>query len=378
MKIVTIWNTYGPYHLARVRALERVFADADVVCFSHCADSNDYKFFNLQPRQHKVLVAKNSSQLRFFESLIAALRALWAERPGLVLTCGYERAETLASVIWARISGGTVFLMLDNQYDDSPRNSLKEFVKRFYLRFFDGFIYGGDTHKDYLRILDVPEIHEVHGYNCVDNDAIWKGVVAARIVGQRHFANGDYFLCVARLIQKKNLVRLVYAYAAYVERVAQTSSPWALVICGDGPERSRIEEAIRDCGVVGRVVLVGRVDEFEQMVNYYAFARALVLASHENEQWGLVVNEAMASGLPVLVSKQCGCTSSLVKNGENGFTFDGNSVELLTSHLLWLHEHADQLQRMGERSREIIQGYSPENFARNVMSLYASRRKACT
>jgi|SRR5450759_814222 len=375
MKIVTIWNTYGPYHLARVRALEHTFAGANVVCFSHCAYQDDYKFFDLQPRQHKVLVSKNSSQLRFTESLIAALRALWSERPNLVMTCGYDRPETLAGVIWARISGSAVFLMLDNQYDDSPRHLFVEFVKRIYLKFFDGFIYGGDTHKDYLHKLGVPPNHVVYGYNCVDNEAIWQGALAARKAGQPLFANNDYFLCVARMIPKKNLVRLVCAYAAYVEKIAQTGSPWSLVICGDGPERSRVEDAIRGCGVVGRVVLVGRVDEFDRVVNYYAFARALVLASHENEQWGLVVNEAMASGLPVLVSTKCGCASNLVKNGENGFVFDGESVEQLTAHLLWLHEHVEELPRMGERSREIIQGYSPENFARNVLSLYASSRK---
>lgn len=378
MKIVTIWNTYGPYHLARVRELEHAFVGANVLCFSHCAHQDDYKFFDLQPRQHKVLIQKNASQLRFFESLIAALRALWSERPDLVLTCGYDRPETLASVIWARISGSMVFLMLVNQYDDSPRHQIVEFVKRIYLRFFDGFIYGGNTHKDYLRRLGIPMRHEIDGYNCVDNDSIWQGAVAARKVGHRLFAENDYFLCVARMIPKKNLVRLVRAYAAYVERMTSIRRPWSLVICGDGPEHSRVEEAIRDYGVVDRVVLVGRVDEFDRVINYYAFARVMVIASDGNEQWGLVVNEAMASGLPVIVSQQCGCASSLVKDGENGFTFDGTSVDQLTAHMVWMHEHEEQLQRMGERSYEIIQHYSPEKLAMKVLKLYAETRKTGT
>ncbi len=67
MKIVTIRNTYGPYHLARVRALERAFPHAQVICFSYCAESDVYQFFNLQPKQHKVLVQKRSSELSYFE-----------------------------------------------------------------------------------------------------------------------------------------------------------------------------------------------------------------------------------------------------------------------------------------------------------------------
>ena len=373
-RIVTIWNTYGPYHVARVRALQRAFADADVVCFSHCTNSSSYEFFNLQPPQHRILVEKTSSQLLFVESLIATIRALWTERPDLVLTCGYERPETLAGVLWARIAGRTVFLMLDNRYDDCQRNRFVEFVKGAYVRLFDGFSYGGDPHKDYLRRLGVPLEREAYGYNCVDNEAVWQGVVAARKTGQPLFDGSGYFLCVARMIAKKNLVRLVHAYAAYVKEIGENGSPWPLVICGDGPERLRVEDAISEHGVVGRVALVGRVDDFDRIVNYYAFARALVLASHENEQWGLVVNEAMASGLPVLVSKQCGCAASLVTDGENGFVFDGESVEQLTAKLRWMHENAHELPRMGERSREIIQDFSPENFARNILSLYSSCR----
>jgi len=370
MKIVTIWNTYGPYHLARVKALEHSITDADIVCFSHCKTQDDYNFFDLEPKKHRVLVPKNAAQLRFFESLIATLRALWQECPDLVLTCSYDRPETLAAVIWAKMSGNKVFLMLDNQYDDSPRYVIKEFTKRIYLAVFNGFIYGGDTHKDYLRRLGVPKKHEVYGYNCVDNDGIWLATLESKNLGHRLFADNDYFMCVARMIPKKNLVRMILAYSAYVDKIKHAQKPWSLVICGDGSERLRVEETIRDCGVVDQVLLVGRVDNFEQIINYYAFARALVIASHENEQWGLVVNEAMASGLPVLVSKQCGCASSLVKDGENGFTFDGKSVEQLTAHLLWMHNNEEKLQAMGECSRKIIQDFSPKKLALNILGLY--------
>lgn len=372
MKIVTIWSTYGPYHLARVHSLTKSFPNSEVICFSHCRSSDEYAFFDLEPGNHHILVNKASSELGFFESFWSTFKALNLRKPDLVLSCGYERPETFGALIWARLTGRTIFLMLDNQYDDSPRPWLKEAVKIVYLRFFDGFVYGGDTHLDYLRRLKVPQFKEVHGYNCVDNGSIWEGVQATRNSVAPHYGENSYFLCVARMIAKKNLIKLISAYAQYVRHVETFSRPWSLVICGDGIERMNVERAIRECGVVENVVLPGRVDNFDDMINYYANAKALILGSHENEQWGLVVNEAMAAGLPVFVSKQCGCTSSIVRNGVNGFAFDGRVVDEIAKPMIWAHEHQEELPAMGEKSREIISHFSPDNFADNVRRLFHS------
>lgn len=375
MKIVTIWNTYGPYHIARVEALGERFRNVEITCFSHCLKNNTYPFFDLQPINHRVLVPKISSDLGFSESLSSTLGALWEEKPDLILTIGYERPETLASVIYARFSGKIVFLMMDNQFNDRQRRAFVELIKKIYLKLFHGIIYGGDSHKSYLRKLGVDQASIVPGYNCVDNDAFMQGVVKARNYNPPLVEHPNYFLCVARLVPEKNLISLIQAYAAYINHITKTRSPWSLVFCGEGPERSLIEQAINEYAISDRVVLEGQINDFEQILQYYAFARTLVLPSLI-EPWGLVVNEAMAGGLPVIVSSQCGCASNLVRNGENGFTFDGKSVEQLTGHLIWMHENEEKLTKMGARSLEIIQNYSPENFARNVLDLYKKIRKS--
>ena len=118
------------------------------------------------------------------------------------------------------------------------------------------------------------------------------------------------------------------------------------------------------------VQMVGVVDQLDDAVRYYAFCKAFVLASNMSEGWGLVVNEAMAAGVPVLVSKQCGCSGDLVRNGRNGFTFDGNSVQELADRMLWLHLKEPELAQMGRESKAIVSEYSPNHFARNVVDLY--------
>ena len=99
------------------------------------------------------------------------------------------------------------------------------------------------------------------------------------------------------------------------------------------------------------------------MPAYYGLASAFVHAS-TTEQWGLVVNEAMASGLPVLVSNRCGCAPDLVQEGVNGFTFDPYNVEQLAQLMLKISAFQTfSLSTFGAASRRIIADWGPERFA---------------
>lgn len=371
---MTIWRSYGSYHLARVEALGKTFPDAEIICYSHCREDAEYEFFNRQPRNHRVLVDARSSDLNFIQSFLATLRALLSDKPTLILTVGYERPETLASVLYSAFTKSSVFLMLNNQRADHDRLQIVESVKRGYLRIFQGFVHAGNTSGEYLLHLGAEPQKMVGGYNCVDNGMIWDLSERSRRQYPAPFNGRKYFLTVARMIPKKNYEGIIRAYHTYMQEVASTETPWLLVIIGDGTERGRIEAMIVDMGLQDSILLLGQINEMSKIVYYYTFASSLVHASHENEQWGLVVNEAMASGLPVLVSNQTGCSSDLVENGVNGFTFDGNSSEGLAKHMLWMHHHKDRLQRMGHHSREIIKQYSPEVLAQNIHDLVSRTR----
>ena len=103
--------------------------------------------------------------------------------------------------------------------------------------------------------------------------------------------------------------------------------------------------------------------QIEELPRFYAYAGAFVHAS-TTEQWGLVVNEAMASGLPVVVSNRVGCAMNLVNEGENGFTFDPLDVEALAKLLSKMTAMTKpERQVMGEASRGIIAEWGPERFA---------------
>jgi len=260
--------------------------------------------------------------------------------------------------------------MLNNRAEDHPRRRLVELVKSIYLRAFDGFLTSGSDSRDYLEKLGVPRSKIELGYNCVDNQEIARLVAHHRAMTQE--ANQSYFLSAARLVAKKNVPGVLRAYHSYLRELPDSMSPMPLVICGDGPERGAIEDLIQRLGLENSVSLVGEATGMEAVARQLADCKALVLASTEDETWGLVVNEAMAAGCPVLVSMQCGCARDLVEQGVNGFTFDGQDSDALARHMLWLQTHPGLLEAMGTKSKEIVDRFTPARFAASASKLARS------
>lgn len=212
--------------------------------------------------------------------------------------------------------------------------------------------------------LGMPRERVSVGYDVVDNEYFWINSERVRADAAKWRANlglpERYFLCSARFITKKNLLCLISAYRTFLDSCA-TIAPWSLVILGDGEQRAELEAAIAEAGLCGQVYLPG-FRQIDELPAFYALANSFILPS-TTEQWGLVVNEAMASGLPVLVSERCGCASDLVENGRNGFTIDPYDVDGIAGLMAQMASPDCDLTAMGKASLEIIDRWSPETFA---------------
>jgi glycosyltransferase involved in cell wall biosynthesis len=236
--------------------------------------------------------------------------------PDAVAITSYSTPDAQAAVRWCRKNGRAAVLMLASKADDAPRVWWRERVKAALVRAYDAALVGGTPQRRYLASMGFPERRIFQPYNAVDNVFFAEGArsalrdrtsTAARICLPADV--GPYFLCVCRLLSLKNVDGLIRAYAAYAASVAQ---PWPLVIVGDGPERGRLEEAARALEA-GHVHFAG-FQQKDRIAGFYALAGAFVLPSWK-DTWGLVVNEAMAAGLPVLVSTKAGCHEDLVRPG---------------------------------------------------------------
>ncbi len=359
----------GPYHAAR---LDRAGADGGITVVELNAAADTYAWGEVA-----------SGSLRFRRRAptgSATLETVLADsRPDVVFLNGWSDRGALRVLRWCRRRGVPAVMMSDSQRHDEPRVFWKEWLKRGVLAGCAAAFVAGRRHAAYLTALGFGTRPVSLGYDVVDNahfargaDETRAGAVAARV---RLRLPERYFLCVSRFVPKKNLPRLLRAFAAY--RQGAGADAWDLVMLGDGAGREELEAQIHRAGLTGAVHLRGFL-QYDALPAHYALAGALVLAS-TSEQWGLAVNEAMAAGLPVLLSEVCGCAPELVEESVNGWTFDPADEAALARGLARLADPATDLAAMGLASRRIVADWSLDRFAAGFWeAARAARREAGT
>ena len=204
------------------------------------------------------------------------------------------------------------------------------------------------------------------GYDTVDNAYFTAGAEQARKEARRLRRELSlpqrYFVTTCRFIEKKNIFRLLKAYSIYRQQTG--SDAWALVLLGDGQLKDDYLQCCQELRLEQSVIFPG-FKQYHELPIYYALADAYIQAS-TTEQWGLVVNEAMACSLPVIVSEHCGCAVDLVKEGCNGFTFDPYDVDALAGLMCKLSEDESMRETMGKESLNIISRWTPGTFAEGL------------
>jgi glycosyltransferase involved in cell wall biosynthesis len=296
-------------------------------------------------------------------------RALDRDQPHAVATAGYFRAEVVAALRWAKRADRPVILMSESQAIDHPRRWWKEALKSRRVRRFSAALVGGPRHRDYLRSLGMPTERITLGYNAVDNDALARAAVAAcrDPNGRRGIPSAPYFLAVSRFVPEKNLPRLIRAYAAYRAH-CRAGIPWELVLCGSGAGADEVVRAVARSGCAHAIHRPG-FEQAHELARWYAFASAFVHPSLV-EPWGLVVNEAAACGLPLLVSDRAGCVDTLVPLGEpaTGARFDPRNQSEMTARLQWISALPEQTRRqLGQNAAELVADWGPERFAQGLL-----------
>jgi glycosyltransferase involved in cell wall biosynthesis len=177
----------------------------------------------------------------------------------------------------------------------------------------------------------------------------------------------NYVLYVGRLSPEKNLLRLLDAFGIYLEHNGKRD----LLLVGTGVQREVLGQHRTVVENPQRVHFAG-FKNGSDLLPYYAFADCFILPSL-SEPWGLVVNEAMASELPVIVSRRCGCADDLVEDGDNGLLVDPKSAESIAEALTKLDAFSpEQMAEMGARSLARIAHYSPSNWAEEIVRIISN------
>ena len=253
--------------------------------------------------------------------------------------------------------------MTESTAADHARSAWKEKAKSLLIRtLFDWAIAGGTAHRRYLEALGFPMDRVMRFYDVVDNSYFRSRSLELRKFPASEFSlPAGYFLYIGRLSEEKNVHGLIEEWSSYRE----AGGTWPLVIVGNGPAYTDLQRRA-SLSPFGAAIHFAGHKGFQELPMYYAFARCFILPS-TREPWGLVVNEAMAAGLPVIVSSRCGCAEDLVDPARNGFVFNPSTAGELAQCLRQMEDLTpSELAQMGASSLDIIGHYSPRAFGNEV------------
>lgn len=372
MKLAILFSSYGPYHIARLKSLLEHYSTSNKSIFAlELARSQEEYPWEVKLEQYNfsvvsVMKDKTLEQTNHLELLFKLNRTLNHLKPNIIAISGYFMPAMLCALLWCILHRKQAILFSESTEIDAPRFWWKELIKRLIITQYKAALVGGQPHQRYLIKLGMQEEAIFFCYDVVGNESFHPD----KIKSLPQPIDNSYFLAINRFIPKKNLAFLISSYAEYREKMGNLA--WDLVLCGDGELRTQLEKQITDLGLNEYVHLPGFLQQ-EELLPYFAHAGCFIHASIQ-EQWGLVVNEAMAAGLPVLVSNRCGCFEDLILEGINGFGFDPENPEELTQLMIKISSRGVNLEVMGQASLEHIQKFSPDYFAQGLMQAveYAS------
>lgn len=310
------------------------------------------------------------------------------------LTMGWYLKAYWQGARVCRRAGIPVLVRCDSQLQ-TPRPLLKRLVmevwQRRRLREFNGFLSVGVRNREYLEHFGVPPERIFFVPHFVDTDWFAAKAAAARArraeiragwgAGERH----RVILFVGKFIRQKRPEDLLRAVKRMRDH-GQNHGEGPV-----GPARSQVGDLV--VVYVGSGELEGELRRFaareklrahfagfknqSELPGCYAAADVLVLPS-ESETWGLVVNEAMACGIPAIVSDAVGCAPDLIEEGRTGFTFPVGDVAALAERLRTLARLRARGHDFGPALREKMERYSVQTAVRGTLEAVERLRRLCS
>lgn len=299
------------------------------------------------------------------------MRAIRKVKPDVLITEGYFQWTPLV-LLYGMLHRIPVYLGYERTlHTERNTGKLKILQRKLFNKFLAGFLVNGQETKHYLESLGVPS-EKIHiGGMSADASFLQSGIVSMSLDEKETFKqqyqpnrDGLTFLFVGQIVERKGVRYLLEAWRKHI-----LSNPSdRLLLVGSG---NQLEEFRRQYKDDTSINLTGRV-EYENVYKFYAIADVFIIPTIE-DNWSLVIPEAMACGLPVSTSIYNGCHVELVHKDENGITFDPYKEDTLVEALDYFH-HQD-LKVMGQKSIELEKEFNTENCARRVYDALTNKLK---
>jgi len=368
-RVVIITEIISPYRIPVFNEIAENIKDQFLVIFF--GKSGKRRLWKIYKEKIKfnyrvlpgILFQRKNSTPYFFNPTI--LYELLKYSPEVIIIGGYHHPSSLFALLYTKLFKRRIILWCEsNRYDQRSYHPFKEAYKRWFVRNCTEYLAAGKASFEYLLLLGAPADKIWVAPDAVDNEFFSKACDRERKKKDAFKKFKGYpeklILYVGRLIDQKGIPDLLKAF----QMLSEKNSDLGLVLVGSGEGESRYR---RFCQVnnLRNVFFEGFVYQ-EDLPAYYAAADVFVLPTH-SDSWGLVLNEAMACKLPVISTDVAGAARDLIYHGENGYIYKkGNVDELIKFLRRVLNENKE---RMGQRSYEIVQNYSPQKCAQGFIEV---------
>ncbi|MDP9360032.1 MAG: glycosyltransferase [Acidobacteriota bacterium] len=291
----------------------------------------------------------------------------------VIFMLGWGSISAMLGILTCRLTGIPFFLYGDSSFpqpEDSLRRRIRGRLLRLLFRNTTGFMVSGVLNAGYYRHYGADPSHFFLLPWAVDNERFRE---ASRFApGERERMRESLgirpdqivFVFSAKLVARKDPTTLLRAYEQMPARDRAV-----ILFLGDGVLHEPLEAYAREHELAG-ALFAGFMNQSE-LPKYYGLSDVFVLPS-TYEPRGAVINEAMACGLPVIVTDRCGSIGDIVLEGENAFIYPAGEAAALAASMARLVDDPPLRQRMAERSRQIIDTWT---FARGVEGVRAAARQ---
>jgi glycosyltransferase involved in cell wall biosynthesis len=291
------------------------------------------------------------------------IRAIKNTNPEILICDGFFQWSYAA--LWLRFYKKIPLVMCYEGTAHTERNSSKitQFYRKLTSRKMDAIACNGQQTAEYIQSLNYPISKIFLGNMAADTAYLQSQLkqlnndVRTEIKNKLRL-NKSVVIFTGRLVSLKGIDKLIEAWS----EVFATNNEISLLIVGDGEEKEKLQRLCVKMKLEN-IRFTGSVD-FDSIYQYLAVSDIFVIPTLQ-DNWSLVVPEAMACGLPVISSKYNGCWPELVKP-ENGWVFDPLDAENFIQTLQIAWDNRENWKQMGKESIRIVADYSPEKVAGSI------------
>lgn len=387
MNIGILFSDLGPYHVARIEALDSQLKTLNytLVAFQFSVNSDTYSWDASTPKSVKLITLYHKQPKSVLDSCKIAFcffKELRRNHISTVLLPSFSPLPNFLCLLVVVIMRLRAIMMTESWLGTEKAGFFLKKFKYLIFKLFDSALVGGTPQKEYLLFYGFDKNKIFFGYDAVDvsyfsNESIkWKN-----FNGNFLGLPKKYFLNLGRFVEKKNLEILIDAYFIFLTKKPNTNI--SLVLVGEGSMKEVLLRKSREnsmcvnvyeiddvmnCEVGGeRAIYFYPFQQISLTPLFFSFCEAFILPSLY-EEWGLVINEAMACGVPIIVSKNVGSARDLVVEGKNGFKFDPTNSEELANILSEFETNSNFNSKMGAESAFFIKDWGPEKFAQGALN----------